>query len=154
VLVDTSDSRCRFARELLQHRPSLIRANANEIAALAGGGEHAAERLARSTGAVVAQSGACDLITDGEQSVRIENGHPWMARVTALGCAGSALAAAFLALDEQATTAAVQSLLALSVAGEIAAEQAAGPGSFQLVLLDSLYRLDFQTLHKRVRIYE
>jgi len=154
VLVDVSVTRCRYAQELLEHRPSLIRANANEIAALVGGGEHAAERLARSSGAVIAQSGACDLITDGKRSIRIENGHPWMARVTALGCAGSALAAAFLALGEQAFAAAVQSLLALGVAGEMAAEQATGPGSFQLLLLDKLYRLDHQNLNIRGRVYE
>ena len=46
---------------------------------------------------MVALTGEIDLVTDGAHPVRIANGHPLMARVTAMGCAESALVAAALA---------------------------------------------------------
>ena len=59
-------------------------------------------RATRSTRSpVVALTGTVDRITDGAQRVAIENGHPLMARVTAMGCAASALTAAFLARRER-----------------------------------------------------
>jgi len=39
-------------------------------------------------------TGATDLVADGERLVTIGNGHALMAKVTALGCAESALIAA------------------------------------------------------------
>ena len=49
-----------------------------------------------------ALTGETDLVTDGERVCRIANGHPLMARVTAMGCAGSALVAAVLAVEPDA----------------------------------------------------
>ncbi len=69
----------------------------------------------------------------------IANGHPLMARVTAMGCAGSALVAAFLAVEPDAWTATAAALLALGVAGEVAAARARGPGSFAVEIIDALH---------------
>ncbi len=41
-------------------------------------------------------TGTVDRIADGAQEVSIDNGHPLMARVTAMGCAASALVGAFV----------------------------------------------------------
>ena len=51
------------------------------------------------TRTVVALSGETDLITDGERVATVANGHPLMAKVTAMGCAGSALLSACLAVE-------------------------------------------------------
>jgi hydroxyethylthiazole kinase len=75
-----------------------------------------------------------------------------MARVTAMGCAASAIVAACLAIEEDAFTAACAGLLILGVAGEIAGGQVKGPGSFAAAILDALHGLDPATLIDRARV--
>jgi hydroxyethylthiazole kinase len=149
VKVELGPSRLAFARRLLlASRPAVVRGNAAEIAAL--GGDPA--RLARDARSVVARTGAQDLVTDGARHLNIANGSELMDRVTAVGCAASAVAGAFLAVEPDAWTASVAALLAMGVAGEIAAARARGPGSFAVELLDALHRLDEATLLERARL--
>jgi hydroxyethylthiazole kinase len=75
-----------------------------------------------------------------------------MDRVTAMGCAASALAGAFLAVERDAFLATVGVLLVVGVAGEVAAERAGGPGSFVPAFLDAVYALDAATLAGRARV--
>jgi hydroxyethylthiazole kinase len=75
-----------------------------------------------------------------------------MSRITAMGCAGSALLAACLAVSDDAFAASAAALLILGVAGEIAADTAKGPGMFAAAILDALYALDAPTLISRARI--
>ncbi|MCC9000382.1 MAG: hydroxyethylthiazole kinase [Candidatus Contendobacter sp.] len=158
------------ASALAQLKPTVIRGNGSEILTLAqqtGQGRGvdstqdseaalgAARFLAIETGAVVAVTGVVDYVTDGVYVVAIENGHPLMTRVTGLGCSATAVIGAFLAVEANAVTATVAALAAFGVAGEIAAETARGPGSLQMGLLDTLYRLDEATLNRvRVKIFE
>eukprot|EP00961_Rhodomonas_salina_P231213 3123081-Rhodomonas_salina.1 len=58
----------------------------------------AAMALARAFGCVVVVSGKEDWVTDWEQCCVVSNGVALLTRVTGVGCALSALAAAFLAL--------------------------------------------------------
>lgn len=150
VMVDRSPRRLEFARALLAHRPTVVRGNVAEMAVLAGragpGG------LARAAGAVVAETGRVDRVSDGRHVIRITTGHPLMARVIGLGCAASALVAAFCAIEGDRLMATAQALFALGVAGELAGETAVGPASFQTALLDRLYVLDADTLAARGRI--
>lgn len=173
VGVGATPYRTGVAVELAELGPTVIRANASEILALAsaltGGAATAgrgvdsahatddalepARRLARETGALVAVTGAVDYVTDGARVTAIRNGHPLMARVTGLGCTASALVGAFLAVAEgDRFGATVAALAVLGVAGELAAEAAAGPGSLQLHLLDALHTLDETTLRRRARV--
>lgn len=149
VMVDRSPVRLVFARALLLHRPTVVRGNAAEIAAL--GREAGPSALAEDSGTVVAQTGPVDVVCDASRSIPLRSGHPLMTRVTGLGCALSALVAAFCAVERDPFEAAAQALLALGVAGEMAAETAAGPGSFQAALLDRLYTLDAAVLAARRR---
>jgi hydroxyethylthiazole kinase len=75
-----------------------------------------------------------------------------MAKVTAMGCAGSALAAACLAVADNAFDAAAAALLMLGIAGEQAGANAAGPGSFAVAILDQLAALDAAALTAHARI--
>ncbi len=150
VMAERSEERQAYAARLLQRRPAVVRGNAAEIDALAPPGEgDAAQRLALAAGTVVAESGARDLLTDGRSRLTIGNGHPMMARVTAMGCAASALVAAFLAVENDPLEAAAAALLTLGVAGEIAGETASGPGSFAAGILDAVYRLERSDLVSR-----
>ena len=83
---------------------------------------------AKPIGTIVALTGKHDVVTDGERSATIANGDPLMSLVTAMGCAGSALVCAALAVETDAWLATSAALLALGVAGEVAAQSAPGSG--------------------------
>ena len=154
VFVDRSEARAAYAKSLVAQNPDVVRLNAAEFVALGGAEaeDTALTRFALDTLAIVALTGTVDRVTDGAQFVSIENGHPLMARVTAMGCAASALIAAFLAIESDAFTATAAALLAFGVAGGIAGERASGPGSFPAALLDALYALDKHTLTEKARV--
>ena len=158
VGVGATRYRTETSAALLAHRPTVVRGNASEILVLAGvdgaagkGVDSAhdagdalapARRLAARTGGVVAVTGATDYVTDGARTVAIANGHPLMARVTAMGCAVSALTGACLAVETDAWKASAAALILMGVAGESAAAHARGPGSFAVEIIDTLYGLD------------
>ena len=62
------------------------------------------------------------------------------------------ITAAFLAVAEDPFEATGAAMLALGIAGEIAAETARGPGSFATAYLDALYGLDTLELAAHARI--
>jgi hydroxyethylthiazole kinase len=154
--------RTRTALDLIERVPTVIRGNASEILALAGaaGGPtkgvdsthsadeavHAAQQLAEASGAVVAVTGRVDRITDGERWLEVENGDPRMTRVTALGCAASAIIGAFLVVERDPLLAAAQALAIFGLAGERAAAEAPGPGSLRWRIVDQLALLDEATV--------
>jgi hydroxyethylthiazole kinase len=154
VFVDRSQPRAEYARSLAAKKPRTIRLNQAEFSALARAeaDDAALRRYALDTSAAVALTGTVDRITDGAQSASIENGHPLMARVTAMGCAASALTAAFVAVESDPFVASAAALLCFGVAGGIAGERATGPGSFPAAILDALYALDEKTLIEKARV--
>jgi hydroxyethylthiazole kinase len=153
VFVERSPPRAAYARALLaalpRARPRAIRLNAPELAALSDddiGG------FARATGATIGLTGARDIVTDGARQAAIANGHPLMARVTAMGCAASAVTAAFIAVEPDAFVATTAALTVFGVAGELAGAGARGPGSFAAEMIDALHGLDADILTARARI--
>lgn len=154
VKVERSGTRRDLAFGLTAMGPSVLRANAAEIAVLGDGppAEQAALRLAQATGGAVAVTGEVDLVTDGARTARIANGTALLDRVTAMGCALSALTGAFLAVERQPLAAATAALLVFAVAGEVAAERALGPGTLVPHLLDALFAMDEATLRARAKV--
>lgn len=113
----------------------------------------AAKLLAQASGAIVAVSGAIDIVTDGKQVVGAHNGVAMMQKITATGCSVSALIAAFVAVDKlNALDAAVSALSIFGVAGELGMKMAKGPASLRMHLIDSLYGLDEAALLSHVNI--
>jgi hydroxyethylthiazole kinase len=153
-------------RLLAQARPTIIRGNASEILALAGGeggrgvesvdspeaAVAVAKDLAVTQHSVIAVSGPIDHVTDGRQVVRISNGHPWLTQVTGVGCALGALMAAFAAVVPDALVAAAAATATLTVAADSAAKETRGPGTFAVALLDELSRLQPADLAERVSL--
>jgi hydroxyethylthiazole kinase len=101
---------------------------------------------------VVGLTGEIDRVADGERLATIANGDALMARVTAMGCAGSALVASCLAVEPDAFVATAAALIAMGVAGELAAARARGPGSFAIEMVDALYNLDRNALTARAKV--
>lgn len=158
-----------FARGLLQYRPALIRGNASEIIALAGGVSQgrgadsgdsseaaleAACALAMRTGATVLVTGEIDYVTDGVRTATCANGHAVMTRVTGAGCAQGALAAACMASAGDAFSAGVATAAIMAIAGEIAAGYAPRPGSFRAAFIDEIDRIDAGIIREKARLAE
>jgi hydroxyethylthiazole kinase len=153
VFVDRSPARAQFGRALLAARPSVVRLNHAEFAALSGNQAEtdAAARFAQANATIVALTGAIDVVSDGRRRIAIANGDPLMAAVTAMGCAGAAFVCAAIAVESDPWLATLAALAAFGVAGEVAAQTASGPGSFAVAMIDALHRLDRATLRARVK---
>jgi hydroxyethylthiazole kinase len=95
-------------------------------------------------------TGVVDWIETEDRALSVAHGHEWMTMVTGLGCASSALVAACRAVEPDPVIAAGAALTAYGIAGEIAAERAAGPGSFAMHLIDALAGLDEAALAARM----
>jgi hydroxyethylthiazole kinase len=160
--------RNRTIEALLQERPAIIRGNASEILAVAGAAgakpkgvdsantpEEAAavaDALAERVHCTVVASGAIDLVTDGTRRIRLGNGHPMMTKVTALGCALSAIVGAFAAIERDAFVAAAAAAAVYGVCGTLAAKKAEGPGSFRVAFIDALDRIDADGIKTHLRV--
>jgi hydroxyethylthiazole kinase len=169
VGVGATTFRTETARRILDEVDvTVVRGNPAETAALAGveaeirgveslgaaaeGGELARE-AARKLGAVASVTGAVDHVSDGRRTLAIENGHPLLATITGSGCMSSALTGCFVAVDASVDGAAA-ALAAFGLAGEDAARDARGPGTFHANLYDALYNLTPESLDERARITE
>lgn len=154
VFIERSELRCAFAQDLLACKPAAIRLNAAELAALTPQAEASSRAaiLCAQTGAIVAQTGAVDTIIGHGRIACLANGHPLMAKVTAMGCAASALAAAALAVEPDAWRAVTGALALFGIAGEIAGMRAQGPGTLATHMLDALYGLDDNAINTRIKI--
>lgn len=156
-------------RILAETSVSLVRGNASEILALAGAqanskGVDAADsveqateqavRLAAELKVPVAITGPQDLITDGNRVIRVNNGHPLMSCITGTGCGATAIIGAFSGVDPDPVSAAATALSYYGLAGERAAVDASGPGSFMIRFLDALYNLTPEELERDARISE
>jgi hydroxyethylthiazole kinase len=162
--------RTQSSRRLLNELSiSIVRGNLAEIATLAGvraeisGVESigvagdavtVAAQFATEHSCVAAVTGAVDVVTDGHRIVKIANGSPLMATVTGTGCMSTAVVAACAAVERNHVDAAASALAAYGLAGEIAAQQAQGPGTFQIHLFDALAGVTTKLLQQGMRIEE
>ncbi len=108
--------------------------------------------FARETGAVVAVTGAIDLVTDGKTTYCIRNGHPDMGKITGTGCQLSALTTAFLAANpENKVEAVAAAVCAMGLCGEIAHKRMSeldGNSSYRNYIIDAMYRLTPEALEQ------
>jgi hydroxyethylthiazole kinase len=161
--------RTESARRLLDEvKVAVLRGNQGEVATLVGvqaevrgvesiggAGEPAelARTAARNLELVAAVTGPVDHVSDGDHVLAVANGHELLAAVTGTGCMSSAIPGCFLAVArDRVLEAAAVALAAFGVAGEDAARDAKGPGSFHVGLYDALAALEAETLDARARI--
>lgn len=119
-----------------------------------------AQAAARKLGAVMAISGAIDIVADQEKAYCIRNGHPMMRLVTGTGCQLSALTAAFAAANpNMPLEAAAAAVCAMGVCGEIGCRRLSemdGNASYRNYIIDAMYHLTPERLEKEARyeVYE
>ena len=146
-------------------RVDVVRGNAAELSAIAGlaaeirgvdsvsadAPDTAARIVARRTGGAAVVSGAIDHVADASRAAEVANGHPLMGAITGSGCMATALVGSFRAVQPDPFLAAAAAMIAFGIAGEIAAERSAGPGTFRQHLMDAVYGLDADMIRARTR---
>jgi hydroxyethylthiazole kinase len=147
---------------------SVVRGNASEVLSLAREGsrtrgvdalhtvDEAADSallLSKELDTTLVITGPVDLVTDGERTYRVSNGHELMGYVTGTGCTATVIIGAFLSIDPDHVEAASTALAYFGLAGEVAAGRVNAPGSFQIELINALFNIDGAQLKEGSRIY-
>ena len=106
--------------------------------------------FAAKTGAVVAVTGAIDLVADAERCFVIRNGRPEMGRITGTGCQLSGMMTAFVVANpDNALEAAAASVCAMGLAGEIGYSHLAsyeGNSTYRNRIIDAICNMDGKCL--------
>ncbi len=148
---------------------SVLRGNASEIFSLASSevktrgvdssllisSDHidTAKEIADNYKCIIAISGEEDLITDGNQVLRVANGHPVMTRVTGTGCGLTAVTAAFCAVAEGKLLQATASAFAFyGLCADKAVKTSDKPGSFSVAFLDTLYSIENEEISALIKV--
>lgn len=101
-----------------------------------------ARTLARDYSTIVLLTGATDILSDGQRTFRVDNGHEFLGMITGTGCTlGTTVSAAVAAYPGDKLVAAVAATCLFGVAAEMAAarQEVRGPGTFVPTFLDELY---------------
>lgn len=171
VGVGASRLRKQTVQDILnQVRITVIRGNRSEIAWVAGVETFStgvdcfeksslekeielAKKAASKWNTTVAVTGTVDVITDGNQLIKIYNGTSMLSKVTGTGCMTTALIGAFLA-EGTSMTAAVAGVSMMGIAGEIAQERAGsiGMGSFKVELMNVLSQMNGEKIREKLKI--
>ena len=164
-----TDTALKLMREI---KFNVIRGNASEIKTLAlgSGTTHGVDAdkadavsdenlafmagfvrdFARSTGAVIALTGAIDLVADAEKCYAIRNGRPEMGRITGTGCMLSGVMAGFVAANSgNVLEACASSVCMMGLAGEIGyshLQAHEGNSSYRNRIIDAIYNMTGEIL--------
>ncbi len=111
-----------------------------------------AKAFAEKTGAVIAITGAIDIVCDSRKAYVIRNGHPMMSSVTGTGCMLSALTAAYVTANPaNSLGAAAAAVCAMGLAGEMAHARLTaqdGNASYRTCIIDAIYNMTPGQLEK------
>lgn len=116
-----------------------------------------AKELSSRTNAVIAITGAIDIVADSNKAYIIRNGHKMMSKVTGTGCMLTAVIAAYCAANpDNHLDAAAAAVSAFGLCGELAYEKTvkndAGTSSYRTYLIDAMSKLDAETLKGGMKI--
>lgn len=97
-------------------------------------------------------------MTDGTRVITVSNGHPILKRITAAGCALTAVIAAFVSLEDSTDVNLVMkgcasALSVFGIAAELAVRNPAckGPGSARMHMLDAYRGITIETLWEKAK---
>lgn len=115
-----------------------------------------AKALAEKTGAIIAITGAVDLIATREEACLIFNGHEHMSKITGTGCMLTSLLGAFLGANpEQAFLGTVAAVSFMGLCGEVAHEKThalkGGPSTMRMFLIDAMSQISPDQLEEGAR---
>ncbi len=114
-----------------------------------------AKSFSARTGAVIAVTGAIDIVAGSSKAFVIRNGNPMMSRITGTGCMLSAMTAAYIAANpDNFTEAAAASVCAMGACGELAFERLSerdGNSTYRSYIIDEIYNLTPEKLEKSAK---
>ena len=167
--------RTKTAQSIVESvKPDIIRGNISEIKALIKGtgttkgvdadaadsvtDENLDEMVAfvktvsEKTGAVIAITGAIDLVGDADVCYVIRNGRKEMSRITGTGCQLSGLATAYaVANPDNKTDAVATAVCLMGLAGEIGwsrMQEGDGNSTYRNRIIDAIFNMDSKTLEE------
>ncbi len=116
-----------------------------------------AQGLSRKTGAVIAITGAIDIVADAGRAYVIRNGHALMSKITGTGCMLTTVIAAYCAANpEDMTSATAAAVSAMGFCGEAAYEklqkEKGGTSSYRAYIIDFMSNLDGETLQGGLKV--
>lgn len=99
---------------------------------------------------VILMTGSTDIVSDGQRTFAVSNGHALLGEITGSGCTLGTTIASYLAVEKSDKLLAVLAgLLHYEIAGERAAarkESVRGPGSFIPAFIDELYLIKQESI--------
>lgn len=106
--------------------------------------------FAKKAKAIIAVTGAIDLVSDGDKCYVIRNGRPEMSKITGTGCQLSGLMTAFVTANpEKKLEAAATSVCAMGLAGQIGfknMQSGEGNSTLRNRIIDAICNMDGETL--------
>lgn len=117
-----------------------------------------AKLLSGKTGAVIAMTGAIDIVAYGEKAYAIRNGNPLMSKITGTGCMLSGVVAAYcVANSDHLLDAAAAAVAAMGLCGEIALQRLKeselnGTSSYRTYIIDAMSNLTDEILEEGMKI--
>lgn len=111
-----------------------------------------AKNFSKKTKAIIAITGAIDLVADDEKCYVIHNGIPEMSKITGTGCQLSGIATAYtVANPEDKVKAVAAAVCVMGLAGEIGyanLKQGEGNSTLRNRIIDAIYNIDAEVLNK------
>lgn len=108
--------------------------------------------FAERTGAVIAVTGAIDIVASSKKAYCIRNGHPMMSSITGTGCQLSAMTAAFVTANpDHPLEAAAAAVSAMGYAGEVAHSRLTkmeGNSTYRNYIIDAIYNMTPEMLER------
>ncbi len=116
-----------------------------------------AKDLSEKTGAVIAVTGAIDIVADSKRAYVIRNGHPLMSKISGTGCMLSAIIAAYCGADPANLLDASTSAVAMmGLCGELAHEKVikddAGTSTYRTYIIDEISKINRATFSEGAKI--
>lgn len=116
-----------------------------------------ARGLSRNTGAVVAITGAIDIVADPTSAYVIRNGHPMMSKVSGTGCMLTAVIASYVAANpDDRAGACAAAIAAMGLSGEMAYERlmksGGGPSTYRSYIIDAMGNMTQEELEGGMKI--
>ncbi len=173
VGVGATSFRKEKAKELLQQVDvAVIRGNASEIDSLIGGAsktrgvdegditltrKELAVKAANLFSCVVVVSGKVDTVSNGKETIQIENGDIWLKSITGTGCMTASLIGCFVGTTDNHFLASIAGMSLMSLAGERAKgnlQEGEGIGMYKVRLMDEIFNMNGDTWKEEVRLLE
>lgn len=157
-------------KEILENvRVDIIKGNLGEVATVAGinaevkgvesmGADatpkEVAKKLAKEYNATVVVTGKEDVVSNGNETFVVRNGHDMMGKIVGTGCMVASVIGAFAAVEKEYAKAATAALVCFGIAGELAANETAGPGSYKEKFYDEIFNLNADKISRMQKVDE